>query len=187
LEQIFSGLGAPAAQAIGTSATYFALVILLRVAGQRTLAKWYAFDFIVTVALGSTFANGVLSKEAAVAQSVLGFVNLGWIAFRHCVDCLALESHASDRQSRPTLVLQRPFHRQRHAQPACGRGGCPSCSKAPGNGGFGFGWRGNPRCGWDIQCDKGPCVGGHPGAWRFGSPKQKAPYFKSAPPTPASI
>lgn len=33
--------------AIGTTATYLALVLLLRFAGQRTLAKWYAFDLIV--------------------------------------------------------------------------------------------------------------------------------------------
>lgn len=59
--------------AIGTSVTYLALIVLLRVAGQRTLAKWYAFDLIVTVALGSTFANGVLSKDITVVQSVLGF------------------------------------------------------------------------------------------------------------------
>jgi uncharacterized membrane protein YcaP (DUF421 family) len=62
--------------AVGTTVTYVALIILLRVAGQRTLAKWYAFDLIVTVALGSTFANGVLSKEVSIAQSVLGFVIL---------------------------------------------------------------------------------------------------------------
>lgn len=43
--------------AIGTTVTYVALVVLLRIAGPRTLAKWYAFDLIVTVALGSTFAN----------------------------------------------------------------------------------------------------------------------------------
>jgi uncharacterized membrane protein YcaP (DUF421 family) len=34
-----------------------ALIVLLRIAGQRTLAKWCAFDLIVTVALGSTFAK----------------------------------------------------------------------------------------------------------------------------------
>ena len=67
--------------AIGTSVTYLALIALLRVAGQRTLAKWYAFDLIVTVALGSTFANGVLSKDVSIAQSLLGFAILVGLQF----------------------------------------------------------------------------------------------------------
>jgi uncharacterized membrane protein YcaP (DUF421 family) len=67
--------------ALGTSATYIALIVLLRIAGQRTLAKWYAFDLIVTVALGSTFANGVLSKDVSIAQSVVGFVILIGLQF----------------------------------------------------------------------------------------------------------
>ena len=67
--------------AIGTTVTYLALVILLRVAGPRTLAKWYAFDLIVTVALGSTFANSVLCGNITVAQSLVGFVILIGLQF----------------------------------------------------------------------------------------------------------
>jgi uncharacterized membrane protein YcaP (DUF421 family) len=62
--------------AAGTTITYAVLVFMLRVAGQRTLAKWYAFDLIVTVALGSTFANGVLSKNISIAQALVGFLIL---------------------------------------------------------------------------------------------------------------
>jgi hypothetical protein len=36
--------------------------VLLRVSGKRTLAKLNAFDFVVTVALGSTLATVLLSK-----------------------------------------------------------------------------------------------------------------------------
>ena len=54
--------------AVGTTVTYIAIIILLRIAGQRVLAKWYAFDLIVTVALGSTFANTVLTNSISVAQ-----------------------------------------------------------------------------------------------------------------------
>jgi uncharacterized membrane protein YcaP (DUF421 family) len=57
--------------AIGTSATYIALIALLRIAGQRTLARWHAFDLIVTVALGSTFAYGVLSRTSALPSRCL--------------------------------------------------------------------------------------------------------------------
>ena len=34
---------------------YVSLVLLLRVSGNRTLSKLNAFDFVVTIALGSTF------------------------------------------------------------------------------------------------------------------------------------
>ncbi|WP_051448431.1 DUF421 domain-containing protein [Bradyrhizobium sp. WSM1417] len=67
--------------AIGTTVTYVALVVLLRIAGPRTLAKWYAFDLIVTVALGSTFANSVLSGNISVAQSLVGFIILIGLQF----------------------------------------------------------------------------------------------------------
>lgn len=36
------------------SLAYFTLVCFLRISGKRTLAKLNAFDFVVTVALGST-------------------------------------------------------------------------------------------------------------------------------------
>jgi uncharacterized membrane protein YcaP (DUF421 family) len=93
--------------AIGTSVTYLALVVLLRVAGPRTLAKWYAFDLIVTVALGSTFANGVLSKDVSITQSVLGFVML--VALQFVVSWLIVRFGTLRRvvNPRPELLLFR--------------------------------------------------------------------------------
>jgi len=82
LEQVFfSGWGPIARTAISTSVAYVILVVLLRIAGPRVLAKWYAFDLIVTVALGSTFANNVLSKDATIAQAAVGFVMLIGLQF----------------------------------------------------------------------------------------------------------
>ena len=60
---------------VGTLA-YGALVFLLRVSGNRTLSKMNAFDFIVTVALGSTLATVLLSKDVALAEGVLVFAVL---------------------------------------------------------------------------------------------------------------
>jgi len=53
----FSGWDVIVRTLVAGSVTYLALVLLLRVSGPRMLAKWYAFDLIVTVAPGSTFAN----------------------------------------------------------------------------------------------------------------------------------
>ena len=55
---------------------YFALVVFLRLSGNRTLSKMNAFDLIVTVALGSTLATVLLTKDVALAEGVLAFVLL---------------------------------------------------------------------------------------------------------------
>lgn len=45
---------------------YAGLVLLLRLTGKRTLSKMNAFDLVVTVALGSTLATILLSKDVAL-------------------------------------------------------------------------------------------------------------------------
>lgn len=52
---------------------YAALVVLLRVSGKRTLSKMNAFDFVVTVALGSTLATVLLSKDVALLEGIAAF------------------------------------------------------------------------------------------------------------------
>lgn len=52
------------------------LIVVLRVTGKRTLSKMKAFDFVVTVALGSTLATVLLSKDVALAEGVAAFTLL---------------------------------------------------------------------------------------------------------------
>lgn len=52
---------------------YAWLVLMLRVSGKRSLAKLNAFDFVVTVALGSTLASVVLSKDVPLLEGMLAF------------------------------------------------------------------------------------------------------------------
>jgi uncharacterized membrane protein YcaP (DUF421 family) len=52
---------------------YVAMVVFLRVAGQRTLSKMNAFDLVVTVALGSSLASAVLDDGIALAESLTAF------------------------------------------------------------------------------------------------------------------
>ena len=61
---------------IAGSLAYVALVLLLRIAGNRTLSKMNAFDFVVTVALGSTLATILLSSDVALAEGVVAFATL---------------------------------------------------------------------------------------------------------------
>lgn len=55
---------------------YIGLVLLLRISGKRTLSKWNMFDFVVTVALGSTLATVLLSKDTTLVQGILAFAVL---------------------------------------------------------------------------------------------------------------
>lgn len=73
---LFNGFeGLARTLAVGILA-YVALVLLLRVSGRRTLSKMNAFDFLVTIALGSTLATVLLSKTVSLAQGVVAFAVL---------------------------------------------------------------------------------------------------------------
>jgi uncharacterized membrane protein YcaP (DUF421 family) len=60
---------------------YISLIVLLRIAGKRTLAKMNAFDFIVTVALGSILATILLSKDVPLAKGTLAVALLVALQF----------------------------------------------------------------------------------------------------------
>lgn len=55
---------------VGTAA-YATLVVVLRVSGKRTLAKLNAFDFVVTVALGSTLATILLNSTVSWTEGAV--------------------------------------------------------------------------------------------------------------------
>ncbi|NBD21282.1 DUF421 domain-containing protein [Aquabacterium fontiphilum] len=70
---------------------YLALVAMLRVTGKRTLSKLNAFDLVVTVALGSTLATILLSKDVALLEGVTALAlliglqwALTWLSVRSC-------------------------------------------------------------------------------------------------------
>ena len=88
------------------AATYLWVVFVLRISGKRTLAKLNAFDFVVTVALGSLLATTIVSKDVDWLAGALGF---GLLALFQLV-----VSHTSLRwrwfgklvRSQPTLVVK---------------------------------------------------------------------------------
>ena len=86
---------------------YAALVLFLRVSGKRTLAKMNAFDLVVTVALGSTLATVLLSKDVALAEGLLAFASL--ICLQYAVAWLSVRSRRWRRlvKSEPRLLLFR--------------------------------------------------------------------------------
>lgn len=90
---------------VGTLA-YAALVLSLRISGNRTLAKLNAFDLIVTVALGSVLASILLSEGVALAEGITAFVLL--IGLQYLVAYLSVRSRgfAKTVRSEPSLLLR---------------------------------------------------------------------------------
>lgn len=60
---------------------YIVLVIQLRISGKRTLSKMNSFDFIVTIALGSTLATVLLSKDVALLDGAVAFALLIFLQY----------------------------------------------------------------------------------------------------------
>lgn len=63
------------------TASYAAVVILLRVSGKRTLGQLNAFDLLVTVAFGSTLATILLSSDIAFVEGVAALALLAGLQF----------------------------------------------------------------------------------------------------------
>ena len=53
---------------------YGALIVLLLASGKRTLSKWNSFDFVVTIALGSTLATVIMSKDVSFTEGIFALV-----------------------------------------------------------------------------------------------------------------
>lgn len=92
---------------VGGVAAYASLVVLLRVSGKRTLSKLNAFDLVVTVALGSTLATVLLSKDVAVADGLAAFAVL--VLGQYTITRLAIRSRRVRQlvKSEPALLLYR--------------------------------------------------------------------------------
>lgn len=86
---------------------YGGLILLLRVSGKRTLAKMNAFDLIVTVALGSTLATILLTKDVALAEGLTAFGLL--IGLQFAIAWLSVRSKTVRNlvKSEPALLFYR--------------------------------------------------------------------------------
>ncbi len=85
---------------------YVLLILVLRTTGKRTLSKMNAFDLIVTVALGSTLATVILSKDVALAEGVTAFVMLAGAQL--AVTWLSVRStrYRSWVKAEPTILVE---------------------------------------------------------------------------------
>ncbi len=85
---------------------YVSLVVFVRISGKRTLPKMNAFDLVVTVALGSTLATILLSKDVPLAEGLLALALL--IGLQYLIAWLSIRSRKVESlvKSEPAM----PFH-----------------------------------------------------------------------------
>lgn len=101
----YSGGGGLLRVALVGVLAYAALVVFLRLTGKRTLSKMNAFDLVVTVALGSTLATVILSRDVALIEGLLAFGLL--IALQYAVTWTSVRSSrfAAWVKSEPQLLF----------------------------------------------------------------------------------
>lgn len=85
---------------------YFILFLFIRISGKRTLAKLTAFDFVVSVTLGSTLSSMMLAKVTLAEGSVALLVI---ISMQYVLAWSARESKTLEKviNSSPTMVFYR--------------------------------------------------------------------------------
>lgn len=81
---------------------YFLIVLVLRISGKRTLSKMNAFDFVVTVALGSVLSNILINNETLLMEGIVSFCLLvvlqflsSWLSVRSSMVNSLLKSQPS--------------------------------------------------------------------------------------------
>lgn len=85
--------------------SYFGLIVWLRVSGKRTLSKWNAFDFVVTIAFGSILASALLTGSTSFVQAMLSIGLL--VGLQYLLTWLSVRTDQVQSlvKAEPTLLL----------------------------------------------------------------------------------
>ncbi len=84
---------------------YITLVIAIRISGKRTLSKMNAFDFIVTIALGSCLAAVSLNKNIALAEGVVVYSTLIGLQYLITYMSVRIKKVKAIVSGKPVLLL----------------------------------------------------------------------------------
>jgi uncharacterized membrane protein YcaP (DUF421 family) len=85
---------------------YAAIVLILRMTGKRTLAKFNIFDFAVTVAFGSTLATILLNPDVTVAEGAFAFAVLAGLQWFAAILSMRMKWFEKLVRSSPRLLLR---------------------------------------------------------------------------------
>jgi uncharacterized membrane protein YcaP (DUF421 family) len=84
---------------------YIALVLMLRLSGKRTLSKMNAFDFVITIALGSAFATLLISDMVPLTKRCSGYCAPGDPAVGGILDLCEVGALRVDREGQSSACL----------------------------------------------------------------------------------
>lgn len=88
------------------SAAYALLVVVLRLSGKRTLSQLNIFDFIVTVAFGSTLATILLNSDVSWTEGAFALALLAGLQFIVALVSSRLPGFREAITSRPVLLFK---------------------------------------------------------------------------------
>jgi len=85
--------------------SYVGLIIMLKLSGNRTLSQMNSFDFIITIAMGSTFSSGILDQNVALMDTLLALFLL--IMMQYLITKLTVKFQAIDKliKSNPVILF----------------------------------------------------------------------------------
>lgn len=88
------------------SIAYAGTVVLLRISGNRTLSKMNSFDFVVTIAFGSTLSAILVNRNVSLAEGSAAIALL--VLLQYIVTWLSVRSATISGivKTRPALLLQ---------------------------------------------------------------------------------
>ena len=112
-------------KAIRTLIVYIAIVLLLRVAGKRTLAQLNSFDLVVLLLLSNVVQNAIIGNETSLPGGLLGAAILlaanytivrltfrhrwlNWV-FQGSATPLYEDGHVQERNLRHELITREEF------------------------------------------------------------------------------
>ncbi len=89
---------------IATIVSYFAILVVIRIMGKRTLAKMNAFDFVVTVTLGSTLSSMLLNKVPVLDGTIAVLII---VSLQYLIAYLTQRSQTIEKtiNSTPTILF----------------------------------------------------------------------------------
>lgn len=88
-----------------TGLGYVVMVFLLRISGKRTLSKMNAFDFVVTIALGSCLASISLNKNITLVDGIVAFSLFIFLQFAFTYLSVHIEGFRSLIADKPVIVF----------------------------------------------------------------------------------
>lgn len=82
---------------------YFAIVIIIRISGKRSLTQLNAFDLVVTVALGSILSSIIINKDVTITQGIAAFLVL--ITLQYIITKIAVNTNLINKFIKSTPVM----------------------------------------------------------------------------------